>query len=260
MTHVGVTTYLDREGRDSVLECISVSFDWCVKNDVSSVVIFTGTGDGPRYAAETMLCTDRYKHIRVTAVTPPFGRAYKSNPSAPESPVVRAGINPAMRDSLLELGIAVIAAHLPFKEINTGRARESEWSRVSEAYGVLGGGFSLCVQSALMACDAGAIESGERIVSITADTAISLISSRTESFLSPVDGLLVEHIICRPVRYTISKEKHVLRDRMWNRSTERSVPGLESVTGPQIPPDLPPSLPEQPRLPKKRRVIKKKLA
>ncbi len=243
-----------------MLECISVSFDWCVKNDVSSVVMFTGTGDGPRHAAETMLCTDKYKHIRVTAVTPPFGRVYKSNPSAADSPVVRAGINPAMRDSLLELGIAVIAAHLPFKEINTGRVRESEWSRVSEAYGVLGGGFSLCVQSALMACDAGAIDSGERVVAITADTAISLISSRTESFLSPLDGLLVEHIICRPARYTISKEKHVLRDRMWDRSTEKSVSALGYVAAPQIAPDLPPSPPEQPRLPTKRQVTKKKLA
>jgi hypothetical protein len=209
------TTYFDGEGRDSMTECVNCSLDWCVRADLGTVVIFTGTGDGPLYAAKELLALDKYSHLRLVAVTPPSGREYRVNPGDPASPVVRAGINPAIREELLSLGISVVSAHLPFKEISVGRERRSEWSRVAEAYGVLGGGFSLCVQAILMACDAGAVESGERVVVAAADTALVAIASRTESFLSPVDGLLVEHIVCRPLRYSISKRQHSMVEQMW---------------------------------------------
>jgi hypothetical protein len=209
------TTYLDHEGREGMRECLRLSFEWCVSGDVATVVVFTGTGEGPYFAAKELLPQPQYNNVRVVAVTPPSGRPYRSNPSDPSSPLVRAGISSSMREELGAFGISVVSAHLPFKEIHDGHTRASEWSRVAEAYGVLGGGFSLCIQAMMMACDAGTIEAGERVVSCSADTAVVAFASRTDSFLSPTDGVLVEHIICRPARYTISKQRHVLLDRMW---------------------------------------------
>ena len=214
-----VTSYFDGEGRDFMRQCIDHAVEWCVNAGLSKIVIFTGTGEGPHYAAKEILSQERYSHLRVTAVTPPFGRVYRANPADPASPLVNAGINPAMRDELSALGVDVLAAHLPFKEIHIGRERISEWTRVAEAYSVLGGGFALCIQSVLVACDAGAVESGERIVVTSADTAFVVIASRTESFLSPTDGLLVEHIICRPLRYNISKRSHFMAEHMWSPPT-----------------------------------------
>jgi hypothetical protein len=229
------TLYFDGEGRPFMEECINRSVEWCVVDGLRTVVIFTGTGDGPQYAAQNLLTQDRYKHLHIVAVTPPFGRAYKANPTEANSPVIRAGINPAMRDSLSALGINVVAAHLPFKEVQTGRGRESAWSLVAESFGVLGGGFALCVQALLVACDAGVVESGERVVVLGADTSFVAIACRTESFLSPYDGLLVEHIICRPSRYSISKRSH-----------ETMVEPLATISGPpQVAP--PPSVVAQPR-------------
>jgi hypothetical protein len=209
------TTYFEAEGRASMEECINLSVEWCARTGLRKVVIFTGTGEGPYYAAKEVLPREEYSDLEVIAVTPAVGRAYRAEPGNPDSPVVYAGIRPAMRDELTALGIEVVSAHLPFSGIQIGRQRESEWTRVAEAYGVLGGGFSLCVQALLLACDAGSVESGERVVVATADTAFVAVASRTESFLSQSEGLLIEHIICRPMRYSISKRLHLMKDHMW---------------------------------------------
>jgi hypothetical protein len=202
------TFYFETEGRASMEECIHLVAEYCLKEQISTMVMFTGTGVGPHYASKELLLRDQYKNLLLVAVTPPFGRIYKQNPADPDSPYVRSGINPAMRDELTALGIPVVSAHLPFKEMWDGRERRSEWTRVAEAYGVLGGGFALCIQATLMACDAGFVQHGDRVATLSADTALVVRACRTESFLSPLEGLLVEHIICRPARYTISKRIH----------------------------------------------------
>ncbi len=230
------TTYFDGEGRDFSRACIDHSVEWCITTELNKLIIFTGTGDGPHYAGREILSDERYRHLQVIAVTPPAGRRYRTNPNDLNSPVVRAGINPAMLDELSELGIKVVAAHLPFKGIHNGISRTSEWDRVAEAYGVLGGGFALCIQAALIACDAGTVESGDRVVVASADTAMAVIACRTESFLSPTEGLLVEHIICRPMRYSISKPKHQLAQQMWGMTNAPQAPSEASggAPGPNV--------------------------
>lgn len=202
------TTYFDFEGRGAMERCIQCAADWCTEHRVATMVIFSGTGEGPHYAATRLLPRAPYKGMRLVAVTPPHGRPYRLNPSDPSSPLVHSGIKPAMREELMALQVGVVSAHLPFKEMYDGKDRTSEWTRVSEAFGVLGGGFALCIQSVLLTCDTGLIPHGERVVALTADTAIEVRACRTESFLSPIEGLLVGHIICRPSRYNISKRIH----------------------------------------------------
>lgn len=208
MTTELVTTYFGEEGRASMKECIHRSAEWAVEHALETLVIFTGTGEGPYYAAKELLVRERFATLRVVAVTPPSGRPYRQNPGDPDSPLIRSGINPTMRDELEQLGVSVVSAHLPFKEMYDGKERTSEWTRVLEAFGVLGGGFALCVQASLVACDAGFVDHGQRVIALSADTAFVVRASRTESFLAPLDGLLIEHIICRPARYTISKRLH----------------------------------------------------
>jgi len=231
------TNYFDGEGRNFMRECINRSVDWCVHAGLHKIVIFTGTGEGPHYAAKEILSQDKYSDLQIIAVTPPFGRAYRVNPADPNSPIIRAGINPGMRDALSALGISIVTAHLPFKDVHNGRERTSDWARVAEAYGVLGGGFALCVQALLVACDAGGVETGERVVVTAADTAFVAIASRTESFLSPTEGILVEHIICRPMRYLISKRAHHMLDHMWGPIIVQQPLSQTSATKPQPEPE-----------------------
>jgi hypothetical protein len=85
------TTYFDNEGRDSMQECITHAFEWCVVEHIGAIVIFSGTGEGPLFAGKELLPQSRFSTMRVVAVTPPSGRPYKANPTDPNSPIVRAG-------------------------------------------------------------------------------------------------------------------------------------------------------------------------
>lgn len=203
-----ITTYFDVEGRASMEQCIQLAADWCVSKKIQTMVIFSGTGEGPHYAATKLLPQALYSGLRVVAVTPPYGRPFRIDPRDPQSPLVHSGIKKAMRDDLAALQVDIVSAHMPFKERYDGNERTSEWTRVAESFGVLGGGFALCIQAILVACDAGFVQHGERVVALTADTAIEALACRTESFLSPLEGLLVGHVVCRPARYNISKRIH----------------------------------------------------
>lgn len=247
------TYYFAAEGRPAMEECIQRSADWCLANNIATMVIFTGTGAGPHYAAKELLIQEQFKNLRVVAVTPPVGRPYRSDLNDPNSPLIQSGINPAMRDELMSLGIGIVSAHLPFKEMYDGKERTSEWTRVAEAFGILGGGFALCVQAVLVACDAGFVQHGERVVALTADTAIEASACRTESFLSPLEGLLVGHIICRPARYTISKRIHEAIKTTESQASAIETSGTAIELPQQVPAQLPPSPPAAPKKPRPRK-------
>lgn len=255
MEPVGTTRYFDGEGRAFMRECVERAFEHCATHpDIRSVVMFTGNGEGPHFAATSLLPRARYKHVRLVAVTPPFGKRYID----PIKGSVHAGIAPEMRDELGELGIAVIAAHLPFQEsfdgslFPDGRGRRSSpWTRVSAALGILGGGLPLAIQAIMMACDAGEVEPGELVVALTADTAITATACRTESFLSPVEGLLVEEILCRPRRYPISKRHHrsvIANAPQPQPAPAPPAPALPAATATPLPPA---SVEKSPRTSKK---------
>lgn len=186
--------------------CISSAFEFCRVQGINKVIIFTGTGDGAMFAVDTFLTRQEFSSIQMVAVTPPAGKLYRSMPGDDKSEIVSAGVPSARKDFLREMGVPVVSAHMPFKVANG--SSQPAWSDVAEAFGVLGGGFSLCVQSILMACDAGEVEIGERVVAASADTAMAAIASRTELFKSAQHGLLVEHIVCRPRRFDLSKRGH----------------------------------------------------
>ena len=198
------TTYLDGEGREYMRECLEQAFRWCREQSIQKLVIFTGTGEGPVFAVERLL--PETPSLKLIAVTPPVGKRFREDPTSSESRVVTAGPSLALREFLRSFGVSVVSAQLPFKPL---AQVHSEWATVEKAYGILGGGFALCVQAALVACDAGELRVGERVAVASADTAIVVRATRTEAILSPSEGLLVEHIICRPSRYSISKPEHI---------------------------------------------------
>jgi hypothetical protein len=65
----------------------------------------------------------------------------------------------------------------------------------------------LCVQAALIACDAGEVEQGEHVIALTSDTAILVRSSPTERLLT---DFIIREIICKPMSLTVSKSENRL--------------------------------------------------
>lgn len=204
------TKYLENEGRSQMRDCISEAFSYAISNKIVTIVMFTGSGDGPLLAAQTYLPDPEYKSVRIVAVTPPVKKAYRSDPHNKESRVIVSGLSPAMKDFFEGAGVEVCSGQLLFKPLRVGSKLESEWSRVEAALNMMGGGLALCVQSVILACDSGSISPRERVVCLTADTAIDCNASRTEDFLSETDGLIINHIICRPIRFTITKPHHAI--------------------------------------------------
>lgn len=204
------SAYLEQEGRSQMKACIAEAFSYACENNIDTLIMFTATGEGPLFAAQTYLTSPDFENIRIVAVTPPYGKPYRMNLQDPKSPLVASGVSIPMRSALENAGVEICAGQLLFKPIRVGNKLESEWARVEAALSIMGGGLALCIQAIILACDAGVVGPRTQIVAMTADTAIDAHAARTEDFLSDTDGLIVNHIICRPSKFTISKARHRL--------------------------------------------------
>lgn len=228
---VRITHYVPGEGRRHMENCLAAAVARCSELSLTKLVVFTGTGEGPMYALRALLPQDDYSGIEMVAVTPPVGRPYRLDPRDSTSPIVQAGIASEVRAFLTGAGVPVVSAHLPFKPIGGRSSPSADMTEIGEVLAILGGGFALCVQAVLMACDAGEVAMGERVVAATADTAIVVIATRTETFLSKRVGLLVEEIICRPAVFDISKAGHTYVHKM-SESLEHDSAELDALDVP----------------------------
>lgn len=222
------TVYVAGEGRSHLDACMEATFVYCRDHEIGAVVIYTSNGEGPCIAVERYLHNPEFSSIRIVAVTPPANRPYIANPqhAEEERKVVQAGVFGEKRKLLTDANVPIVSARLPFRSVLAPDDQSRPASTldpmhaVDRAFGVLGGGFSFCIQVALMACDAGVVKQGERIAVMSADTAMVVLACQSESFLSPTAGLLVEHIICRPLLYDISKRDHIVTHQVVRQQLE----------------------------------------
>jgi hypothetical protein len=224
------TTYLQGEGRNHLDACMEATFSHCLDHAVNVIVIYTATGDGPCLAVERYLPQPEYSKIRLVAVTPPANRTFVADSRTPDRTYVKTGIFRERRELLEKAGVSIVSARLPFQSLVPAPVPDKTsdpMELVERAFGVLGGGFAYCLQAVLMACDAGAVRSLERVAAMSADTALVAIASHSEAFLSPKLGMLVEHIICRPALYDISKHLHFM--------TEFALSTNEPITQTELP-------------------------
>jgi hypothetical protein len=102
---------------------------------------------------------------------------------------------------LKDAGITLVRGVMPFWGVG-----DSEANRMfRKALDLFGGGLQLCVQALLMACDAGAVAAGKRCIAMAADTAVVAHSENAFRFLGDQSRFAIEHVICKPVAYSISR-------------------------------------------------------
>jgi hypothetical protein len=187
--------YFFEEGKPNLHECFDIAFHAALVHDIRTLVVFTSAGEGVRIALDEYLTNPDYAGMKVIAVTFPVGKT--PEPTMPTD-LIR---------SFEERGVPVVRANLPldpmdgtFHERGLGQGH----SLLGSVLEVFGGSMSLCVQAVLMACDAGAIEMGDHVISMTSDTAILAQASPTRYFLS---GFVVREILCKPVLLTIGRKE-----------------------------------------------------
>jgi hypothetical protein len=166
-------------------------------------VIFTGVGEGPKYALEHFCKQEAYSNIRIIAVTFPYGMRFKDGE--------QREISREDQQLLEENNVKIVRAHMPFNPIAAHHPHHGilgqDLTLIGNALSIMGGSMSLCVQAALMACDAGHIELGEHVIALTSDTAILVRTAPTERLLT---DFIAREILCKPLSLTISKKEHKL--------------------------------------------------
>jgi hypothetical protein len=179
-----------------------LAFEAAALRGIDTIVIFTGIGEGPKIAIEEFCSQSTYRAIKIIAVTFPYGQRFKDG--------AQIEIGPEIRALLEENRVPLLRAHLPFTPIaahykNHGILGQ-DLTLIGNALSVFGGSMSLCVQAAIMACDAGCLELGDHVISMTSDTAILVRTAPTERLLT---DFIVREIICKPMFLTVGKSELV---------------------------------------------------
>lgn len=215
--------YFFHEGKENLEECLRISYETAVRRNVRTIVIFTGVGAGPKLAIEKWQSQECYADIKIIAVTFPYGQKFSGYEETPEA----TQISPELRQLFKDKNVPVVRAALPFNPIHPHRkghvAYGQDLTLIGNALNIFCGSMSLCVQAALMACDAGEVELGEHIIALTSDTSILVRVAPTERFLA---DFIVREILCKPMSLTIVKGEA----RLVGAATQMTLEGIVEIT------------------------------
>jgi hypothetical protein len=198
------TLYFLQEGHDNLRECLGVSFHAALQQNVSRLVIFTARGEGVRLALEHFCTLPEYSHIKIVAVTFPAGMSFTDKDKKP----IDVRIADADLSFFQANGVPVVRAHLPFDPIAPfykGRGElGQDLGTVAQVLNMFCGSMSLCVQAIAMACDAGHVDLGEHVISLTSDTAILAQATCTHRMIGE---MVIREILCKPVVMSVVRRE-----------------------------------------------------
>jgi hypothetical protein len=197
-------SYFEREGRQNlpaVLDRVKKVFE--KREDIRSckVVIFTAVGEGPALAYNKL----KQFQPRIIAVTFPPGFMVNRTNEKGESSNYTVGITDQLKQFFAGVNVTVLSGRLPFDGFDGVESIKLHMKLIKDVLSLFGGGFSLCVQAVLQACDMGAINVGEKVVVLSGDCAALVTASNTAKFLSLDEGLSINEILCKPRNLNITR-------------------------------------------------------
>jgi uncharacterized protein len=192
--------YFFQEGKTNLRSSLRIAFETAIERGIDTIVIFTGIGEGPQIALEEFRILPTFKDINLIAVTFPYGQRFKDD--------AEVAISPEIRTLLDQNRVPLLRAHLPFNPISAHYRHHGilgqDLTLIGNALSIFGGSMSLCVQAAIMACDAGCVELGDHVIAMTSDTAILVRTAPTERLLT---DFIIREILCKPMFLTIGKNE-----------------------------------------------------
>jgi hypothetical protein len=165
------------------------------KQEIDFVAVFSSLGNGALMLSDLV-----DESIRIVAVTFPAGTTAQSG----EDRVLLGIPSAERRRELAARNISIVQGTMPLRGFDEVRGPESV-GYIRRTLEMFGGSLSLCVQAVLMACDAGAIMPGSRCISMTSDTAAIFRAEHAHRLLAASSKFAVEHIICKPLRYSVTR-------------------------------------------------------
>jgi hypothetical protein len=188
------TVLFETEGVQNLGRTVRLVCRAAAEYRVQKVLVFTSHGDGALELRKKL-----GNDTAIIAVTFPWQMTAK-----PAKDIVYIGLPSAERRAdLAASGIRVVQGAMPFRALG---AEEADIFRgIISAFDVFGGSTKLCVQAALMACDAGLLDAGDRCITMTNDTAVVLRAGHSFNFLRNTSTFAIEQFICKPQFYQITR-------------------------------------------------------
>lgn len=193
--------YFQTEGKHNMKQTIDLVKVRAVALNLKKIIIFTGDGEGAFLLNEAV----QENNIKVLAVTFPYKTTFRIKDKLGQEKIIPKTSEADVRQRLLEKGIPLIQGVMPLWEIVLPGTVESKVKVIQATLSLISGGLPLCVQAILMACDAGYVEPGEEVISMSADTAIVARAAQTRWLFHPERGLEIREIICMPRYCNISR-------------------------------------------------------
>ena len=196
--------YFEHEGRHNlpqVLNTVKRAFGKREDIRACKIVIFTAAGEGPA------LAYNKFKEYnpKIIAVTFPPGFSVKRKDDQGNEREFYVGVSEQLRKFFDGVGVTVLSSRLPFEGFDGADSIKKQMKLITDVLSLFGGGFSLCVQAILQACDMGVVGVGEKVVVISGDCAALVTASNTAKFLSPDGGLSINEILCKPKNLSLMR-------------------------------------------------------
>lgn len=190
------TFYFDRPGRHNLSKTVQLVSRRAAKGDTGRVVVFTRDGEGVFRLAKIL------EPQRLVGVTFPYKQLFSHSDDLRGDPVMPPTSLPDVVSRFRTLDIALVRGTMPFQPPVIPYVIDAKVEGIRNALNIISRGLNLCVQAVLMACDAGAIEPGETVISMSADTAIVARGAPSLLMFHPTTGMQIREIICKPTEYT----------------------------------------------------------
>jgi|SRR5690348_6101031 len=199
------TYYFEREGRQNLPHVLNVVRNAFKKRDdirACKIVVFTAIGEGPALAYNKL----KIYTPNIIAVTFPPGFSVKRKDDQGNIIEMPIRLSDDLKKFFNGVGVTVLTARLPFDGFDGVDSIKQQMKLIKDVLSLFGGGFSLCIQAVLQACDMGAVNIGEKVVVISGDCAAVVTASSTAKFLSFEGGLSVNEILCKPRNLTMIRK------------------------------------------------------
>lgn len=194
--------YFVQQGKVNIEETIKIVKKRSVEEGIRKVLMFTSEGEGPIRASKIFEKTD----IELIAVTYPYKQLAYEKTKGEEKRTITLGINDEEKRKILKnKSIKIIQGVMPFQDIVVPGAKDVKLESIKNTLSLFGTGLQLCVEAVIMACEYGAIEQGEEVISMAADTAIIATGSLKLLLFSPINGMEIREIICKPRYLNINR-------------------------------------------------------
>ena len=194
--------YFNEEGQKNTNKVLELVLKKAQELTINKIIIFTSNGDT---AFELRKLNEE---IEIIAVSFPYKQEFNvKDKNGENKKVIPETSKRKVRKKLFDNNIELVQGTMPFNEIIIPGTKEIKKSTIVHTLSLISRGLSFCVQSVLMATDAGVVEKGEDVIAMSADTAVVVNSANSQWLFHPVKGLQIKEIICKAHKISPENKK-----------------------------------------------------